>query len=262
MLNGRKIIAVIPAYKTSRTIEKVIRAIPRPLVDEILVVDDGSADETATIARGLQATVIVHVKNSGYGAAQKTGYTEALARGADIAVMVHSDNQYDPTLLPTLAEPLTRGEADACFGSRMHRKSEALRGGMHWWRFLGNIGLTFLEECVLHLHLSEYHTGYRAYSRAVLETIPFLKNSDNYVFDTQMIAQLRAGRFRVTEVPIPTHYADDSCSPTFAKSVQYGFSTLGVLLQYILHAWHLQSAPEFLMQTSQERIMGRGEIAQ
>ncbi|MBI3331644.1 glycosyltransferase family 2 protein [Candidatus Peregrinibacteria bacterium] len=245
MLNGKHITAVVPAFNTERTIERTLAAIDRTVVDLILVVNDGSRDRTVEIAERLGARVVTHEKNKGYGAAQKTGYATALQAGADVVVMVHSDFQYDPTLNATVVAPIVRGEADACFGSRMHSKRSALQGGMPLWRFVANIALTFIEDCVLRLHLSEYHTGYRAYSRRTLERIPMHLNSNNYVFDTEMIAQLRAGNCRVAEVPIPTRYLEDSCSPTFRQSVRYGFNTLHVLWKYLMHRFRLHPSAQF-----------------
>ena len=198
-VNGKKIIVVMPAYNAAQTIGKALAAIPKSVADEILVIDDGCRDDSAAIARQYGAVVIAHEKNKGYGATQKTGYAEALRRGADVAVMVHSDFQYDPALLPDIVRPIVEDGAGACFGSRMAEKGAARKGGMPWWRFVANRALTFVEESVLHLHLSEYHTGYRAYARATLERIPFEKNSDNYVFDTEMLAELTMGKFRVAE---------------------------------------------------------------
>lgn len=245
MMHQKKVIAVVPAYNAGRTLGKTLSAIPRDVVDTVLVIDDGSRDDTARIAAAGGAILIAHEKNQGYGAAQKTGYQEALARGADIAVMVHSDFQYDPTLVPAMVAAIADGRADACFGSRMHRKKDARAGGMPWWRFLANIALTFIEECFLRLRLSEYHTGYRAYGRSVLTRVPFLVMSNNYVFDTEMLAALAVGKFRVTEIPIPTRYSEDSQSPNFRKSVQYGFSTLGVMGKYTLHQLGIKKYPQF-----------------
>jgi len=233
MLNNKKIIAVIPAYNTEKTLERTIKAIPAGFVDAIIVVDDGSRDATAEIARRNGVHLLTHEKNKGYGAAQKTGYKEALKLGADVAVMVHSDFQYDPTLVPEIVKPVVLGEADVCFGSRMHNKGDARKGGMPWWRFAANKALTLVEDSVFKLGLTEYHTGYRAYSRDLLERTPFEKNSDNYVFDTEMFAEISLGKFRVAEIPIPTRYSDDSHSPNFYKSVQYGLMTLDVLRKYL-----------------------------
>ena len=245
MMNGKRIVVFLPAFNTALPLAMTLKVIPRPPVDEMIVVDDGSKDATAQVGRELGATVVSHAKNSGYGAAQKTDFAECLKRNADVIVMVHSDFQYDPRLVPEIIADIVEGRADACFGSRMHRKRDALKGGMHWWRFVANICLTFIEDCVLQLGLSEYHTGYRAYSREVLERIPYLLNSDNYVFDTEMIAELRAGNFRVTEIAIPTRYSEESSSPTFWKSVRYGFSTLGVLWSYILHQTGMAKSAKF-----------------
>ena len=247
MLNGRKIIVYLPAYNTARPLAMTLRAIPCPPTDEMIVVDDGSRDNTAQVGREMGATVIRHEKNAGYGAAQKTGFKAALDHGADVIVMVHSDFQYDPSLVPEIIAPIIEGKADACFGSRMHNKKSARAGGMPWWRFIANISLTFIEDSVLRLGLSEYHTGYRAYSRETLQRIPWELNSNNYVFDTEMIAELRACGFRVGEIPIPTRYSEESQSPTFLKSVRYGFSTLGVLVSYILHVTGLKRNPKFVM---------------
>ena len=245
MLHDRKIVVFLPAYNTARPLAMTLKAIPRPPTDEMIVVDDGSKDTTADVGRSFGATVISHPQNQGYGAAQKTGFAEALKRGADVIVMVHSDFQYDPTLVPDIVKPIVEGAADACFGSRMHDKRSARAGGMPWWRFIANISLTLIEDSVLHLGLSEYHTGYRAYSRATLERIPWQLNSNNYVFDTQMIAQLRAGNFRVAEIGIPTRYSEESQSPTFWKTVRSGFSALGALWSYILHSLHLKRSAKF-----------------
>lgn len=245
MLHEKKIVVFLPAYNTAVPLAMTLKAVPRPPVDEMIVVNDGSRDQSAEVGRSLGATVIDHPQNCGYGAAQKTGFDESLKRGADIIVMVHSDFQYDPTLVPDIIRDIAEGKADACFGSRMHRKRDAWKGGMHWWRFVANIGLTFVEDLVLQMGLSEYHTGYRAYSRAALERIPYHLNSNNYVFDTEMIAELRAGGFRVTEIPVPTRYSEESSSPTFLKSVRYGFSTLYVLLEYVLHRLRLRRIAKY-----------------
>ena len=247
MLNGKKIIVVMPARNTAKTIGMTINAIPRDCVDEIIVVDDKSSDGTSEIAKKLGAKVICHETRKYYGGAQKTGYKEALRLGADVIVMVHADFQYDPTLIPQVAKPVAEGRADACFGSRMAVKSDARKGGMPLWRFAANRGLTALEEFVLQLGISEYHTGYRAFSRETLSAIPFIKNSDDYVFDTEILAELSAGNFRVTEVPIPTRYRNDSQSPNFWQSVAYGLRTLGVMLKFLLHKYGLKSYQQFII---------------
>ncbi len=253
MFQNKKIFAVVPAYNAGKTLDKTLAAIPYDIVDTVIVVDDGSSDTTPDIARRSQVELLRHETNQGYGAAQKTGYRAALASGADVVVMVHADFQYDPTLLPTLVLPILSGSADACFGSRMAHKRQAWQGGMHWWRFVANICLTMIEELVLRLGLTEYHTGYRAYSEKVLRTIPFEKNSDNYVFDTEMIAELKLGGFHVDEVPIPTRYFADASSPNFLKSVQYGFSTLHVLVRYILFKLRIKTYSQFVMKIPDQK---------
>jgi len=247
MIENKKIIVVMPAYNVEKTIERSINALPHNFVDEIIVVNDGSNDNTEKIAKRLGATVFTHAENRGYGAAQKTGYSEALKRKADVIAMVHSDFQYDPTLLPEIIRPIILSKADVCFGSRMANKKSARRGGMPLWRFTANIGLTLLEETVLRLGLSEYHSGYRAFSRETLERIPFETNSDNYVFDSEMLAQLAVGHFRAAEIPIPTRYFEEAKSPNFFQSTVYGVMTLLVLVKYLLHIFHIKSFPKFIL---------------
>lgn len=254
MVENKKVAAVIPAYNTAKTIQLALDAIPRDVVDDIIVVDDGSKDETAAIARQHTGVVLIqHNPNRGYGAAQKSGYNEALRRGADVVVMVHADFQYDPTLIPQMVEPIAYGRADVTFGSRMANKKGARKGGMPLWRFVANMALTWVEDSVLRLRLTEYHTGYRAYSADVLRRIPFSRNSNNYVFDTEMIAEFRLGNFRVAEIAIPTRYREDSQSPNFVKSVEYGCMTLLTLLRYLLHRSGVKSYPQFQIR-SHEKI--------
>jgi len=247
MTNNRKIIAVMPAYNSAKTIEISVKAIPPETIDEIILVDDGSADDTSIVAKRLGLITLRHEKNLGYGAAQKTGFTEALKRGATVAVLVHSDFQYDPTLIPKMIQPIIDGSADACFGSRMVVKKDALKGGMPLWRFVANRFLSIIEESILKLGLSEYHTGYRAYSRKALLAIPFTKNYDRYAFDTEMLAQLSMGKFKVAEISIPTRYREESQSLSFWRGVQYGSATLIVMLKYLLHRWGLKSYPQFII---------------
>lgn len=245
MINNKKIVAFIPAYNTEKTIQKTLNAISRDVVDEIIVVDDGSKDNTAAIVRNNNLHLIQHPQNRGYGAAQKTGYKAAIDGGADVVIMVHSDFQYDPTLVGPMAEKVASGEADVCFGSRMHNKGDARRGGMPLWRFVANRGLTILEDAFFKLGLTEYHTGYRAYGRELLKRIPFENNSNNYVFDTEMFAEISLGRFKVAEIPIPTRYLEDSQSPSFYKSVVYGLMTLQVIWRFLLHKWNLKLYSQF-----------------
>lgn len=233
--NGKKIIAVIPARNAAKTIEWVIDDIPKDWVDGIFLSDNASKDQTAALAEARGITVFRHSTDRGYGGNQKTCYREALKAGVDIIVMVHADHQYDPKLLPRLVGPLLRGEADAIFGSRMMIKSNARKGGMSWWRFTANVALTCIENMVLHMGLSEYHSGYRAYTKEVLRAMPFEKNSDNYVFDTEIIAQMSMAGFSIKEVPIPTYYFPEASSPNFFQSMNYGLSILLVMFKFFLH---------------------------
>ena len=234
----------MPAFNNAKTIAQAIDGLP-DIVDQTVVVDDGSADDSGRIAQEHGARVVRHVRNRGYGGAQKTGYAEALKAGADIIVMVHADFQYDPALLPDIVTPVIRGEADVCIGSRMHDKKSARKGGMPLWRFIPNIALTAVEDAVLGLGLSEYHSGYRAFSRKVLMRIPFEENSDNYVFDSEVLAQIAAGKFRAAEIAVPTRYFKEAASPNFFKSTEYGMMTLAVLGRYLLHRAHLRTFPQF-----------------
>jgi glycosyltransferase involved in cell wall biosynthesis len=241
-----KIIAVLPAYEAERTLARTLADIPEDWVDEIVLVDDASRDGTVTEARRLGLTPIVHEKNTGYGGNQKTCYAEALQRGADVVIMIHPDHQYDPTLVPEMVLPILRGECDVVFGSRMLWRGGAKRGGMPWWKRVANINLTWLENAVLGLHLSEYHSGFRAYSRRVLETIPFQKNSNNFVFDTEFIIQLRVHNFRIREIPIPTRYFKDAHTVGFRAGVRYGLGILRALLQYVSTRTSIRTSQKFV----------------
>jgi glycosyltransferase involved in cell wall biosynthesis len=231
---GPKIIVVMPAYNAAKTLRITHDAIPRQAVDQIILVDDASVDETLQIARELRLTTFVHIRNFGYGANQKTCYTEALKEGADIVVMLHPDYQYDPKLLPELIAPIKGGEADIVLGSRFLGES-ALKQGMPWWKYLGNKLLTALENWTLGLKLSEYHTGYRAYSRRALEEIPFLLNSDKFVFDQEMLVQAAHLQLRITEVSVPTKYFPEASSASLVDSIIYGLSILFLLIRFVVH---------------------------
>jgi len=224
----------MPAYNAARTLRITYDAIPMSNVDQVILVDDGSRDETLKIAKELKLEVFVHARNMGYGANQKTCYTEALKAGADIIVMLHPDYQYDPTLLPNLIAPIKADEADIVLGSRL-LGGDVVAQGMPWWKFLGNRFLTWVENKILGLALSEYHTGYRAYNRRVLEQVPFLLNSDNFVFDQEMIVQVAHLGFRVKEVPVPTRYFPEASSASLIASVNYGCSILVLMARYVLH---------------------------
>ncbi|MBI4591409.1 MAG: glycosyltransferase family 2 protein [Candidatus Rokubacteria bacterium] len=224
----------MPAFNAARTLGRTYEDLPRDLVDVVILVDDGSSDETVEIAKELNLEIFVHDRNYGYGANQKTCYREALRTDAQVVVMVHPDYQYDPTLLPTLVEPIARGEADVVLGSRLLGPSP-LAQGMPWWKYLSNRLLTWAENVVFGLHLSEYHTGYRAYRREVLEALNFEMNSDKFVFDQEMIAQITQEQFRIAEVPVPTRYFPEASSASFRASLRYGIEILWLLLRVLLH---------------------------
>jgi len=229
-----KVVVVMPAYNAGRTLRMTYEELPKEAVNLVILVDDGSTDQTLEIARELGLEIFVHNKNYGYGANQKTCYTEALRAGADVVVMVHPDYQYDPTLVPQMIEPIARGEADIVLGSRL-KAGSALAQGMPWWKFVANRFLTWLENRVFGLALSEYHTGYRAFRREVLETVNFTANSDGFVFDQEIIAQAVAAGFRFAEIAVPTRYFPEASSAGFLASTGYGLRILGVLFWYGLH---------------------------
>ena len=235
-MQREKVIIVLPAYNAAKTLEKTVRDVPPGVADEIILVDDKSRDPTVNIARKLGLSVVAHPKNVGYGGNQKTCYTEALARGADVVVMLHPDYQYDPKVVPELVKPILEGGADAVFGSRM-MKGGALEGGMPLWKHNANILLTALENVVLSMYLTEYHSGFRAYSRRALERIAFKKNSDGFVFDTEIIVQLHLHGFKIEEIPIKTRYFDEASTISFWPSVVYGLGILRTLLKFLLHRY-------------------------
>ncbi len=240
-MNRPKVIVVMPAYNAAKTLKITYDAIPHQYIDQVILVDDGSSDKTLEIARELNLTAFVHTRNFGYGANQKTCYTEALKEGADIVVMLHPDYQYDPTLLPDVIAPIRAGEADIVLGSRF-LAGKTVEQGMPWWKYLGNRFLTKLENWMLGLNLAEYHTGYRAFSRRVLEDIPFTLNSDKFVFDQEMLVQAAHLGFRIKEVPVPTKYFPEASSASFLDSVVYGLSILSLLGRYEIHKMSLISS--------------------
>lgn len=247
MINNKKVTAVLPAYNAAKTLRKTVADIPKDLVDEIILVDDASQDETVELSRGLGLITFQHLFNKGYGGNQKTCYTEALKRGADIVVMVHPDHQYDPTYCRQLLKLLVDEGCDAAFGSRMMVSGEALGGGMPVWKYFFNIFLTKLSNLVLGLNLTEYHSGFRAYSREVLEAVPFHLNSDKFVFDTQIIIQLVVLKKRIKEIPIPTKYFKEASSIGFRASLVYGLSILSELGQYLLVKYRLSRTPRYTL---------------
>jgi glycosyltransferase involved in cell wall biosynthesis len=228
------VIVVMPAYNAARTLERTYRDIPHEVVSSIILVDDVSQDETVDIARDLGLDVIIHRQNLGYGGNQKTCYRAALDAGADVVVMLHPDYQYDATRIPALIQPILQGGADLMLGSRF--LGDPLAGGMPRYKYLSNRFLTTVENLAFGLHLSEYHTGLRAYSRRLLETIPYQLNSNDFVFDQELIAQVvAAGGFRIGEIAVPTRYFEEASSVGFRRSVVYGLSTLRVVARFLLH---------------------------
>jgi hypothetical protein len=227
-------VIVLPAYKAAKTLVEVVGQIPQGHADRILLVDDASADATVSVATALHLDVIRHRQNLGYGGNQKTCYRVALQMGADVVVMLHPDGQYDPAIIPNLCRVIEAGDADIVLGSRWLGIDPA-RAGMPWWKMIGNRFLTYSENVVLGLKLSEYHTGYRAYSRRFLETIPFLENSDDFVFDTQVLIQAATFGFKIGEVPAIGRYHEDASSVSFRTSTVYGLKTLAALCTYVGH---------------------------
>ncbi len=231
---AKKVIVVMPAYNAVKTLEQTLDDIPRDWVDEIILVDDRSRDDTVDLAKKLGLRVFVHDKNRGYGGNQKTCYTEALKLGGEIMIMVHPDHQYDPRVIPQLVMPLLYDECDAVFGSRM-LGGRPLEGGMPKWKYLANIFLTALENATFYMYLTEYHSGLRAYSRRYLETVKFMKNSDNFVFDSEIIAQGVLHRMRIKEIPIETRYFPAASQIGLGRSIVYGLSILKTLVKFKLH---------------------------
>jgi glycosyltransferase involved in cell wall biosynthesis len=234
MERSKKVIVVMPAYNAEKTLERTLDDIPREWVDDIILVDDASRDGTVELARKLGLRVFVHKKNRGYGGNQKTCYTEALKLGADIIVMIHPDHQYDPRTIPQLVTPLLKGECDAMFGSRM-LGGRPLEGGMPKWKYLANIYLTALENATFYMYLTEYHSGLRAYSRRYLEMVNFMANSDDFVFDSEIIAQGVIHGLRILEIPIETRYFQEASQVGFWRSSLYGLSILKMLVKFKLH---------------------------
>ena len=239
VINGRsrppKVIAVMPAMNAARTLERTVEAIPRDFVDEVILVDDHSTDETLELARRLPIHLVWHPHNAGYGANQKTCYLEALQREADVVVMLHPDGQYEPELIPALCAPILAGEADLVLGSRFAEPGMALENGMPRWKYLVNRGLTTVENRIMGTALSEAHTGYRAYSRRFLLTVPFLRNANDFSFDTEVLTQAVAFGLRIAEVPARGRYFDDASSVGFGAGAVYGLKTLWATVRLALH---------------------------
>ena len=230
---AKRVIVVMPAYNAAKTLERTYRDIPHQMIDRIILVDDVSRDDTVAVASKLGLDVIIHRQNLGYGGNQKTCYDAALEAGADAVVMLHPDYQYDATRIPALVEPILEGTKDLMLGSRF--LGDPLAGGMPRWKYVSNRFLTGTENLAFGLHLSEYHTGFRAYSRRLLETIPYRLNSDDFVFDQELVAQAVACGMRIGEIAVPTRYFEEASSVGFRRSVVYGLSTLKVVLRFLLH---------------------------
>jgi len=244
VINGKKLIVVLPAYNAGRTLEQTISEIPMDIVDDLVLVDDASGDDTVEVAERLGIPYVVHPENRGYGGNQKTCYTEALARGADIVTMLHPDYQYSPRLISAMAPLVASGEFDVVLGSRILGKG-ALEGGMPFYKYVSNRALTLVENWFLGLKLSEYHTGYRTFSREVLETLPLHECSDDFVFDNQMLAQAAMFGFRIGEISCPTRYFAEASSINFSRSVVYGSGVLRTSLAFRLHKMGMKKNPIF-----------------
>jgi glycosyltransferase involved in cell wall biosynthesis len=238
VVNGKRVMVVLPAYNAARTLERTIAEIPPGVVDDILLVDDASRDETVDLAHRLGIPAVVHPRNRGYGGNQKTCYTEALRRGAEIVVMLHPDYQYTPRLIGAMAWLVASGEFDVVLGSRI-LGTGALKGGMPLYKYVANQFLTAVENVLLGVKLSEYHTGYRAFSRQILETLPLGECSDDFVFDNQILAQVVAFGYRIGEISCPTKYFPEASSINFRRSVVYGLGVLATALKFRLWRWGL-----------------------
>jgi len=228
-----KTIVVLPAYNAEKTLEKTVREIPKEVVEEIILVDDKSHDKTVKIARKLNLTVFRHHKNRGYGANQKTCYLLALKHHPDIVVMLHPDYQYDPKIIKYFVEFISEGRFDVMLGSRIRSRHETLTSGMPLYKYLGNRFLTIIENFVSGYNLSEWHTGMRAYKREVLENIDFLKNSDDFLFDSQILFQIVEKGYRIGEIPVPVRYFPEASSINFKRSLKYGLGTLAVAAKFL-----------------------------
>jgi glycosyltransferase involved in cell wall biosynthesis len=233
MSSDAHIVVVLPAYNAAKTLEKTYADIPKDKISKIILVDDVSQDQTVEVARALGLSVVIHIQNRGYGGNQKTCYLEALKEGADVVVMLHPDHQYDSKLVPELVEPILSGKADMVMGSRI-LNGRALEGGMPFWKFLANRVLTAAENILYRTHFTDCHSGFRAYSRKLLTTVPFLLNSDDFVFDSQMIAQAVYMGFMIKEIPVQARYFPEASSVNFKVSTIYGLKTVGVMLRFIL----------------------------
>ncbi len=241
MINNKKIIVVLPAYNAELTLERTFREIPLNIVDEVVLVDDASSDKTVKLAKSLGIKTIQHLKNRGYGGNQKTCYETALKMNGDIIVMVHPDYQYTPKLIIPMASMIAFGVYDCVLGSRI-LGGTALEGGMPLYKYIFNRLLTAVQNILLGQKISEYHTGYRAFSRKVLESLPITNNSDDFVFDSQMLVQIIFSKFKIGEISCPTKYFPEASSINFIRSVKYGLGCLSCAVQYRLTKWRLKNS--------------------
>ncbi|MBP7148132.1 MAG: glycosyltransferase family 2 protein [Acidobacteria bacterium] len=260
MLNGQKIVVVLPAYNAESTLKATLADIPPGVVDEVLLVDDGSSDGTVRLARELGLKVLVHERNMGYGANQKTCYRAALAAGAGVIVMLHPDYQYSPRLVPAIAGMIASGEFDVALGSRILGVG-ALAGGMPLYKYVSNRFLTLAQNILCSHKLSEYHTGYRAFSREVLEALPLNANGDDFIFDNQMLAQAIYAGFRIGEISCPTRYFPEASSINFRRSVRYGLGVMATALSFRLARWGVRHGRIFPRALDKAYRRAPGQVA-
>jgi len=244
MLNGKKIVVVMPAYNAELTLQRTYAEIPHTLVDEVILVDDRSHDATPKVAESLGIKTILHLHNLGYGGNQKTCYQAALQAGADIIIMLHPDYQYTPKLITAMASLIAEGLFDCVLGSRILGVG-ALQGGMPLYKYIANRFLTLYQNLLLRYKLSEYHTGYRAFSREILETLPLEQNSNDFIFDNQMLLQIIYANYTIGEITCPTRYFTEASSIPFRCATKYGFNVLFVTIVYLLHRRKIISSPLF-----------------
>ncbi|CCG08555.1 glycosyltransferase family 2 protein [Pararhodospirillum photometricum] len=244
MVEGKRVAVVLPAYNAARTLAQTVQEIPRDLVDDIILTDDASTDDTLAVAKALGITTVRHDQNRGYGGNQKTCYQAALAAGADVVVMLHPDYQYSPRLIPAMVAMIASGHYDVVLGSRI-LGTGALKGGMPLYKYIANRALTFFQNIMVKQKLSEYHTGYRAFSRNVLEELPLLRCSDDFVFDNEMLAQAILRDYRIGEISCPTRYFAEASSINFRRSVVYGLGVVATSLRLWAHRLSLRQDPLF-----------------
>jgi glycosyltransferase involved in cell wall biosynthesis len=253
MIDGKKIVVILPAYNAAGTLAKTVRDIPVPFVDEIILCDDASTDDTVAIARSMGLRVLVHEQNRGYGANQKSCYSEALKTGAEIIAMIHPDYQYDPRVLPAAVHFVALDICDIVIGSRIRTRRETLAGGMPPYKYLSNRFLTAAENMAFGQNLGDFHSGFRVYRREVLETIRFQTNSDDFIFDTQLLAQAIYRGYKIGDIPVPTRYSAESSSINFRRSVKYGFGCLSVAGQFLLQKYGLMRFRLFAVPAAAQR---------